>query len=281
VSAPGKLAKRVGHWAGLAPRWVRSAWSARGRDFGSVETFCLFVGYPRSGHSLVGALLDAHPEAMIAHELHVLRYVKYGFSRRQIFSMLVEASRRDAERGRSATGYSYRVPRQWQGRARTLRVVGDKRGGTTIRKLRARPWLLPWIERRIGLPIRWIHVARNPFDNVATIHRRGGRGLEDAARHYFGMVDGVQWLRTQVPEGAILDVHHEAVLADPETELARLCRFLGLEPEPGYLADCASVVWRDAHRTRHDVDWAPALRESVAKRSADVPFLAGYRFDEG
>ena len=28
----------------------------------NLETLCLFIGYPRSGHSLVVSLLDAHPE---------------------------------------------------------------------------------------------------------------------------------------------------------------------------------------------------------------------------
>jgi len=32
------------------------------RHFDAVRTFCLFIGYPRSGHSLVGSLLDAHPD---------------------------------------------------------------------------------------------------------------------------------------------------------------------------------------------------------------------------
>jgi hypothetical protein len=34
--------------------------------FADVHAFCLFVGYSRSGHSLVGALLDAHPGITIA-----------------------------------------------------------------------------------------------------------------------------------------------------------------------------------------------------------------------
>ena len=35
--------------------------------FDDVERVCLFIGYQRSSHSLVGSILDAHPEAAIAH----------------------------------------------------------------------------------------------------------------------------------------------------------------------------------------------------------------------
>ena len=30
--------------------------------FDDLKTYCMFLGYPRSGHSLIGALLDAHPD---------------------------------------------------------------------------------------------------------------------------------------------------------------------------------------------------------------------------
>ena len=33
-----------------------------------VEKFVLFVGYPRSGHSLIASVMDAHPDIVIAHE---------------------------------------------------------------------------------------------------------------------------------------------------------------------------------------------------------------------
>ena len=33
-----------------------------------VEKFVFFVGYPRSGHSIIGSVMDAHPDIVIAHE---------------------------------------------------------------------------------------------------------------------------------------------------------------------------------------------------------------------
>src|SRR4051812_7341147 len=84
--------------------------------FSGVKTFCMFLGYPRSGHSLVGSLLDAHPNMVIAHELDVLKFVRAGFSCEQIFYLLLENSENYAKAGRKYSGYSYAVPNQWQGR---------------------------------------------------------------------------------------------------------------------------------------------------------------------
>ena len=34
----------------------------------NVEKFVFFVGYARSGHSMIGSVIDAHPDMVIAHE---------------------------------------------------------------------------------------------------------------------------------------------------------------------------------------------------------------------
>lgn len=43
--------------------------------FDGLETYCMFIGYPYSGHSLVGSLLDAHESMAISHELHALKFL--------------------------------------------------------------------------------------------------------------------------------------------------------------------------------------------------------------
>jgi hypothetical protein len=277
-----KLARNVRRKLRLPAAWWRSRGAARREhaSFADLERFCLFVGYPRSGHSVVGSLLDAHPEMVIAHELHVLRYLRYGFSREQIFALLLERSREQAEAGREFTGYSYAVPGQWQGRFRRLRVIGDKRGGTTIRKLAVRPQLLDRLRDVVRLPLGVIHVVRNPFDNVATIHRRSRRSLEESLDHYLGMVDGVVRMRAQLPPRELLDVRHEDLLGDPRRELRRMTRFLGVEAPEDWVEACAGIVWQAPSRTREAIEWPPALRRRLEERMGDVPFLSGYAWKE-
>ncbi len=91
-----------------------------------LESYCLFIGYPRSGHSLVGAMLDAHPQVAMAHELDVMKFMNAGFDREQIEYLLIENARRSAAAGRSWGLFDYRVAGQWQGRFEKLKVLGDK-----------------------------------------------------------------------------------------------------------------------------------------------------------
>ena len=47
------------------------------RVINQVEKFVFFIGYPRSGHSIVGSLMDAHPHMIIANEFMLFKNWKY------------------------------------------------------------------------------------------------------------------------------------------------------------------------------------------------------------
>ena len=100
------------------------------RLYDGVETFVLFIGYPRSSHSLIGAILDAHPEIIIPREYNVLgewdrfrseEVNQNNMGKYLLFYELQELSSRQATFGLRAKNpvsmhiYNYNVPGLWQG----------------------------------------------------------------------------------------------------------------------------------------------------------------------
>jgi hypothetical protein len=92
-----------------------------------VETMLIFIGYPRSGHSLIGSLLDAHPNVVIANEYDILssweNYTTKHRNKQYLFEQLYTNSYVEAHEGdRSSkdcvpkTKYKYLIPNQWQGK---------------------------------------------------------------------------------------------------------------------------------------------------------------------
>jgi hypothetical protein len=93
-----------------------------------VKLVVLFIGYERSGHSLIASLLDAHPNIIIADEMHSIKtwqsFPKEDKTRNNYFQALYSNSYKQAQRGERSTqncistlgGYKYEVPNQWQGR---------------------------------------------------------------------------------------------------------------------------------------------------------------------
>ncbi|MCP5043311.1 MAG: sulfotransferase [bacterium] len=264
---------------------VRRGWQSRQRRraLATVETYCMFIGYQRSGHSLVGSLLDAHDSIVIAHEADALERISEGISREDLYLELWENSWRQARKGRQETGYSYQVPGGRQGSSRGLRVIGDKKGGRSSTILAERPHLLGALRKTLGdHRLRVIHVMRHPLDNIATIHsraaenpRRGGQTLREAIDVYFGKCDTVARVRKELGED-LLDLRLEQLIAQPAAELERCCIFLGVDPTPTYLEACSAIVYARPNKARTKFEWPPELRDEVLERLSRYDFLQPY-----
>jgi hypothetical protein len=261
--------------------YVGSALKARRQrdDLASVRTFVMFVGLHRSGHSLVGSLLDAHPNMAVSHELDALKYVAAGYRRDQLLAMVLEHSRANADSGRKSWGYSYAVPGQWQGRYQRLEVAGDKRGRKSTTRLRDDPELMDRLVQTVDMPVKVIQVVRHPYDNIATMFKRGTAPLEHQIELYFELSGTVDRIEAQMPADRFARVYLEDLIADTETELARLCRFLGVAPHADYLAACAGIVFANPRRTRDEAPWTPELRVEVDRGIAEHGWLHRYSFE--
>jgi hypothetical protein len=260
--------------------WIH--WYRMRGDFDDVRAFVIFVGQPRTGHSIVGALLDAHPNALIAHELDALKYVGAGYDRRRLFALLVRAERARIAAGHlSSTGYQYLVDGQWQGRYESLQVIGDKKGGRSTARLGADIGLLDRLRATVGVDVYVVQVVRNPYDVIATMQRRAPkRRLPDVVDLFFDLADSVDEVRRRVAPDRFHELHHDALISDPAATLGDLCRFLSLPAPADYLGACSAIIFDAPRRTRSDVGWTPELIERVAARSAEHPSLAHYCFDD-
>jgi hypothetical protein len=265
-------------WAEL---YLTSAWRAwRDGGFPDAERFCLFIGQARSGHSLIGSLLNAHPDMVISHELDAVRFVEKGFHRGQLFTLILRRDRVFGSMNRTWSGYDYNVPHQYQGRFDRLRVIGDKRGRTSALRLGAQPELVERVRKVVGLPIRVVHITRNPFDNIATEAVRRGLSLTAATAWFDESCRAIARVRPLLEPTELVDLPYEVFTADPKAALSELCLFLGVDAEASYLADCASIVWPSTKRRRDAVEWSAEDRQAVERLIERYEFLDGYRFDD-
>lgn len=274
----GNVAKAI-DLVGLYPRSLYGGFKNR-KLFEQVETYFMFIGYPRSGHSVIGSLLDAHPNIVCAHELGVLKYILAKFNKHQIYYLLLGNSRSFTEKGRKWSGYFYRVPNQWQGKFTELRAIADKAGSGAVLRLKARPWLLRRLRDRIGCQIKLLHITRNPYDNITTICSKHSMSLNESIEYYFYLCETVADIRRQLSHGDLFELRHEQFIAHPSASLQEICAFLGINAQKDYLRDCASIVFKSPRKTRHNTRWNSELRNMVKDRMTQFSFLEDYSFDE-
>ena len=142
-----------------------------------------FAGYPRSGHSMIGSVMDAHPNMAIAHEYFIfgkcvsmLRNSKNIFDDKlKLFNALSVNSfftskcgwRSDSSTGK---GYNFNFDSQWQGTFSQLKVIGDKSGNSASTLFRERAGKLCLQNMIDSLEILAVamHVIRKPHNMIAT-----------------------------------------------------------------------------------------------------------------
>ena len=156
----------------------------------NVQKFTFFIGYPRSGHSIVASLLDAHPHIIIAHEFSLFTWwseykVKHrglkvitSSTKRVLFDALSNNSYQEAIGGERSghyvnKGYSLETKSPWHGRCDGfVQVIGDKRAGGTSLSYQSLPRTFNNSYREllelVNIPVGVFHVVRNPYDLIST-----------------------------------------------------------------------------------------------------------------
>lgn len=248
--------------------------------FKDVKVYCMFIGYPRSGHSVIGSIIDAHPNALIAHRLDSLKYIQAGLTQQEVFYLMLRNSQRFAQKGRALTGYKYHVPGQWHGRIKTLQVIGDQEGKWTSIRLSANPELLQRISDISNMKVKFIHVIRNPYDNISTWSSRSMTRLSVTIQRYFSLCRKVARIKEVLDKSDVMDVRHEVFIANVKSTLGKICDFLGLDLSGEYAEASAGIVYKSPHKSRFKKSWTPELIETVKKQMEEFDFLSGYTFDD-
>ena len=285
-----------------------------------VEKFVFFTGYPQSGHSIVGSLLDAHPNAILSYSFFLFRQLMTSpnsesnmnallQNKTLFFNALYERSYRySMMSSKKWKGYSLDVPGLWSGKFKgRLKIVGDKSalsttmeyGLTSPAHFKAR---YEDLRRCVGVPLMTIHVVRNPFDMIAThtiYHSTiiNGSKVKDkstwSAENKFNnkkllekcvdfIFDKAKAVEEMIPLCGmnVLEIHSEDLVKDPRRELDRMCQFLEVECSEVYLKACEKKVYRNVSRTRDKVYWPPYIKAQVIENIQKYSFFRGYTYDD-
>lgn len=305
-----KAVKRAWRYVrAVAPEAARTPldplYAYKGRN---VERLMLMIGYNRSGTSLLGQLLNAHPEIVVAHELYILqklralRFVPTPSQRGRATRLILERDREfERETSRLQSGYSYAVSGLWQGKRSRLRVIGDKGSPSAAYMMGMYGTECLDKLRRARLPARFLFTIRNPYDIIASRtlnHLRIYDGADIPPLRDYAPTDseradvseeGVRWFidvsenlsraLAALPREDVLPVRYEDFIASPKENLRQICAFLNVSEDEHYLDACAAFTLRDESLTRLKVRWTDAQIAQIADAIEKYLWLTGYSFD--
>lgn len=255
-----------------------------------IKSFCLFIGYPRTGHSLIASILDAHPNIVMGMEWNVLHYVNHRYSRNQIFWAIERNSHLYRVKCHNTwTNYNYRVKELYQGYSDEILVIGDKMAGLTSSIIIEDHLVLKRFEKLLSLPVKLLHVIRNPYDTITTMTLRVNSKKfpekEITSLHllpmiyrFFRYAQIIQKIKSE-NYYSLLDIYHESVIENPINELNRILDFLQLKATDSYYTNCSEIIFKEPHKSRSIINWTDELKTLVDGELKRYDFLKHYTFD--
>ncbi len=261
------------------------------RKYRYVKEFCLFIGYPRSGHTMIASLLNAHPNIMIALEWGTFNYLNFGFRRNQILYCIIRNSWRYTRYLNNCwTGYSYNVPDSWQGKYSRLLVVGDKFGGRTTLMLEQSSEFLDMLSNTLKIQTKLVHIIRNPFDVISTSLMRSSKYQKDSnAKNlvellffinvFFTRADIIKRIKEE-GKYKMIDIYHEEFIKNPVKELESLIQFLELNADRNYYESCAKIAFDEPNKSRYSIEWTKELINFVETNLKKYDFLSNYKYSD-
>jgi hypothetical protein len=245
------------------------------------------LGCPRSGTTLLRRVLRAHPRVAIPPETRLLldayehrdaygdlrdlanrralaewvvagagtRFGGLGLDAREIAAEIVA--------GPPTLGSALEITRRAYARRLGKARWGDKRPGY-VQHIGALLRMFP--------NAQFVHLVRDGRDCVAALKRTPWwrMGVYHAIATWTQAIDAGRMAARRLPSGTYVEVQYERLVADPATELRRLCGFLGEEYVPG-MGEAARPGEPAGERLER---WELALCEAVM---ADRLAAYGYR----
>ena len=86
-------------------------------------------------------------------------------------------------------------------------------------------------------------------------------------------------LLEQIDSQDIFYARHEDMLANPRSQLAKICDFLQVSASPDYLDDCTFVVDKELHKSRLKHDWTKDEKQTIESLIEKYDFFSGYSWD--
>ncbi|MEO9476658.1 MAG: sulfotransferase [Cyclobacteriaceae bacterium] len=259
------------------------------RRFSQLQTICFFIGHTRSGHTLLGSILDAHPQIVIATEANMMDILEQkGLTKKGLFFFLYNWSKFIAIfLGNRSAGYSYKVKGGDQGRAKNIRVIGDNKGKGTLLKLQKNPSLLTRLHEISGLDSKVIYCSRNPFDMISTQYLKNGKSSENINYDYLqSRIDIFKeqslWIHRLIHSSA-LDIHvmhNEDLVSRPKEEIEALVRYLDVPYTNEFIEKTSGIIFEDSRKTRFKIEWAEELIKDLEDHCQTLPFLTRYNYQD-
>jgi len=216
-----------------------------------------FVGAPRTGSTLLGQILNYHPQCLISNESRYLQKIlRNGHNPQQAFNEMVQEAIHQFELSLEHTPRFNQKIDTYQPKWKSfnsfkndpefnkseIRVIGDKKAGGNVQVYREDPAIFQKFIDQVG-PY-FLFITRNPVNTAKSYLKSHGAGTFDQA-----MAKILDDTRAAIEIQNITDkykiVYYEDLQKTGNEVLTNICRFIELNESTTWCDKVLSVVDKD------------------------------------
>lgn len=234
--------------------------------FNLIDHIVIFVGHAHSGHSIIGAMLDSHPDTAIANELNIPKVIKHHkLSERQIYSLIINQSKDISKKdGWRNSEYKYNFKSTGQSKNIKPKVIGDKKAGGSTRIFYNHFWVFEHLLDIFGEKLKLVFVNRNARDIVAAYsYYMKQEPSQFHIDRYIENYNTTMKLKSTLPPNQWLTINQKDFIDKPGVILSKLFRFFNLSEEKDYIQYLSSFVRKDIKGKSETIHIPPLLSDQL------------------
>jgi len=229
-----------------------------------LNKFCLFIGYAYSGSTITGNIIDMHPNIKIAKQFDVLKFMRdsKGDTRKKIINKI-------------SNGKQYEM-------------IGTKAGHKTLKHLFGYGEDLMRFKYYVGMKMYYIHIIRNPFDNISSWtnnvtkrDKRHGRILLPDEHltniriiHYDKLNEMINNLKS---DENIYSFYLENLISNPDEEIKKLFNYLEIDVSNKTIDKIIKVLYKKPTEPRLKYKFTENQTRQINNIIQRYEWLKGYK----
>jgi hypothetical protein len=264
-------------------------------DYGKIQSFIMFIGFGRSGHSIIGQIINAHPNALVADEgkifdeidsMNIEQVTKYLIKRDRAFAL--RWYNKDSTIFKSHPLFRIFSEKKYkrnfffrglsQGYACQPKVLGNSKAAYTSRVIANNPEVINTFESSLGVPVKFVNVIRNPFDMIASGLQRRNISFESLWPKFEAMTNTVSNVIKILNNHEVLQLRQENFLNDPDREIARLLKFAALSYDSMFITTIKNHLYTAPDKSRYRSLEVKRNRKKIEALISRNDFFEGYNF---
>jgi len=239
-----------------------------------IKTVILFIGYGRSGHSVIANILNSHPNILISDEIGIIK--ENLKSKTAIINRIINHGKKHPPRYNSINKVEYKefnIPKT------TINVIGDKHANQNTKYI-SRNFNL-FENFRVNSPnLKLIHVIRNPYDIITTkfIRRKNIRwkgSLNKTINEFNVLASTVKKLKQN---NSVLDIKLEELIYHPEENISMLFDYVGVKYNEELVKNLSGILLKKPSVTRNKLNWSKNQITTVQNIINIYDWLKGYEY---